>query len=559
MSDLMNMSVFRVHLPAAVLSVIALLPGVLNAQERIDREVVVVRPFEPAVTEAAKINILPSLTDTLSVTPVFSYSILPTPLASDFDVEPITPARMSAEPVSKLYGSYLSLGFGNYVTPYGELSINNLRHNKFSGGLYLKHLSSQGRLKLENDEKAHSQYADNEMLFYGKRMGRRSVLSGEAGLNSSRFNYYGYDTRVDTLLAEEDISQQFLAANGGIRFKSTHTDSNHLNYDVSVDYQYFQDRLHVQEHGLSFRSSIDRFVRSQVLGAELGVDYYNNTFFTDTSNVVLRFSPWFNKADDEWEVFAGFHSYYDQMGEGSKFYFHPRASLQFSIIRNYVIPYVGIDGNLNINHYSSTAYENPFIVPGLFVRNSNTNMDIHTGVKGNFTRDISFNFRVSYIVHDDKHFFINDSTGIIGNQFSVVYDDVEILTYSGEVGADISDRINLMARVNYRNFEMKRQQYPWHIPSLDMKLSAGYNLRDKILLNADVFYIGRRNAKPFGMDDGAVELPGITDLNLRLEYRYSRILSGFLRLNNIANVRYYKWNNYPVQGFTLKAGFTYSM
>jgi hypothetical protein len=65
----------------------------------------------------------------------------------------------------------------------------------------------------------------------------------------------------------------------------------------------------------------------------------------------MKVSPWFRKADEEWEVFAGFHAYYDQFGEEGKLYFHPRASLQFSIIRNYVIPYVGVDGNLNVNHY----------------------------------------------------------------------------------------------------------------------------------------------------------------------------------------------------------------
>jgi hypothetical protein len=55
------------------------------------------------------------------------------------------------------------------------------------------------------------------------------------------------------------------------------------------------------------------------------------------------------------------------------------------------------------------------------------------------------------------------------------------------------------------------------------------------------------------------ELPGFADINLGLEYRYNRILSGFLRLNNISNSRYHKWNNYPVQGISVMAGFTYSL
>ena len=531
----------------------------LAAQEGIDKEVFVVRPFEPSVADAAKINLLPSLTDTISVRPVFSYSILPTPLALDFEVEPITAARMSAETVSKLYGSYIRMGVGSYISPYAELSINNLRHNKYSGGLFLKHHSSQGKLWLENNEKAFSQFADNEMLFYGKRMGRRNVISADAGLLSNGFHYYGYDTRVDTTLQKGDIKQNFLVANAGLGFKSAHIDSNYLNYDISLDYNFFKDRGDVEEHGLVFRSSFNRFIRSQVIGADIGIDYYDNTFFQDTANMVLKFSPWFNKADDEWEVFAGFHAYYDQLGDESAIYFHPRASLQFSIIRNYVIPYVGIDGNLNVNNYRRVAYDNLFIVPGLFVRNSNRSMDLHTGLKGNFTRDVSFNFRVSYAVIDDMHFFVNDSTGLIGNQFSVAYDNVELLNYSGEIGADISDRFSLLARANYYSYSMKLLKHPWHKPSLDLRFSANYNLRDKILLNADVFYIGKRYAMPFGSSAEAIELQGLADINLGLEYRYNRILSGFISLNNLTSTQYYKWNNYPVQGFSMRAGFTYSL
>ncbi len=533
----------------------------INAQEGIDKEVVVVRTYEPSVAEAAKINLLPSISDTVSVTPLFSYSILPIPISTDFEVEPITAARMSAETVSKLYGSHIRLGVGSYVSPFAEISINNLRSNNYSGGIFLKHHSSQGRLKLDNNEKAFSQFADNEMLFYGKRMGRRNVLSGSAGLQSNAFHFYGYDTSIDdeAVPARDDIRQQFMAGNAGLRLNSTHTDSSYLNYDLSLDYNYFQDRLDVSEHGLSFRSGFNKFLRSQVIGANFDVDYYNNTLAPDNANTVLKLSPWFNKADDEWEVFAGFHSFYDQRGEESKLYLHPRASLQFSIIRNYVIPYIGIDGGLEVNHHRKVAYENLFIVPGLSVRNTDRSMDLYTGVKGNFTRAVSFNFKVSYAVYEDMYFFVNDNTRIIGNQFDVVYDDIELLTYSGEIGADFSDRFSLFARASFFDYGLKLQEYAWHKPEMDLNFSARYNLGDKILLNADVFYIGKRYAMAFNGEDDAIELDGIADVNLGIEYRYNRILSGFLRLNNLANARYYKWNNYPVQGFSVMAGFTYSL
>jgi hypothetical protein len=533
-------------------------PG-LNAQQGIDKEVVVVRTYEPSVAEAAKINLLPSLTDTISITPLFSYSILPIPISTDFEIEPITAARMSAETVSKLYGSHIILGVGSYISPFAELSINSLRNNKYSGGVFLKHHSSQGRLRLDNNDKAFSQFADNEMLFYGKRMGRRNALSAEAGLLSNAFHFYGYDTSLDSVPERDDIRQRFMVANTRLRLSSTHADSSFLNYDFGFNYDYFQDRIDVSEHGLNVSAGLDKFIGSQIIGTDLVLSHYDNTITADNANTVFKLSPWFNKADEEWEIFAGFHGFYDQRGEESKLYFHPRASLQFSIIRNYVVPYVGIDGGLQVNNHRKVAFENAFVVPGLTVRNTNRAMDLYTGVKGNFTRDVSFNFKVSYAIYEDMYFYVNDNAANIGNQFGVVYDDIELLNYSGEIGADFSDRFRMLARANFYKYGLKLQKYPWHKPEMDISFSARYNLGDKILMNADVFYIGSRYAMPLTTEDDPIELAGIADINLGIEYRYNRILSGFFRLNNLTNAMYYKWNNYPLQGFSLMAGFTYSL
>jgi hypothetical protein len=214
---------------------------------------------------------------------------------------------------------------------------------------------------------------------------------------------------------------------------------------------------------------------------------------------------------------------------------------------------------LQVNNHRKVAFENAFVVPGLTVRNTNRAMDLYTGVKGSFTRDVSFNIKVSYTIYEDMYFFVNDNAGNIGNQFGVVYDDIELLNYSGEIGADFSDRFRMLARVNLYKYGLKLQQYAWHKPDMDINFSGRYNLGDKILLNADVFYTGNRYAMPFSTEDDPIELGGIADINLGLEYRYNRILSGFFRLNNLTNAMYYKWNNYPLQGFSVMAGFTYSL
>jgi len=95
-------------------------------------------------------------------------------------------------------------------------------------------------------------------------------------------------------------------------------------------------------------------------------------------------------------------------------------------------------------------------------------------------------------------------------------------------------------------------------------LSARYNLRNKILVDIDILGLGKRYAKEFNAGEHnppllTKELPSVLDFNLGIEYRYTKILSLWLRLNNFTGSKYYVWDQYPSQRFNLMAGFTYSL
>ena len=102
--------------------------------QNIDKEIIVVNPYEPTLSDVQKINILPQIMDTVIERPDFNYAILPTRVETEFELKPISAAKMVATPASKLYNSYLKLGIGNYFTPYGSFSISNLRSKDYAIG-----------------------------------------------------------------------------------------------------------------------------------------------------------------------------------------------------------------------------------------------------------------------------------------------------------------------------------------------------------------------------------------------------------------------------------------
>ena len=53
-------------------------------------------------------------------------------------------------------------------------------------------------------------------------------------------------------------------------------------------------------------------------------------------------------------------------------------------------------------------------------------------------------------------------------------------------------------------------------------------------------------------------MKGYTDINLGVEYRYTKVLSGFVNISNLTGSRYYRWYNYPNYRFQIMGGVSYS-
>ncbi|MBW1899638.1 MAG: hypothetical protein JRI61_11340, partial [Deltaproteobacteria bacterium] len=102
-------------------------------------------------------------------------------------------------------------------------------------------------------------------------------------------------------------------------------------------------------------------------------------------------------------------------------------------------------------------------------------------------------------------------------------------------------------------------EYPWHKPTVNISLNSLYSLKNKILFYAGLHYVGKRYVQGHPAGEIPVSLDGSVDLNLGLEYRYTKILSGFVRLNNILGSRNDMYYRYPRVGFNLMAGFTYAL
>ncbi len=554
--------------------------------ESLNKELILVRPYEPSVTDAQKITTLPSLKDSFSIKPTFDYSIRSRRIDTRFDVSPITAAKLQPLPQPKLYHGYIKLGMGTILNPLAEVAINTVRNKEYMAGALLNYNGSAGKVKLDNSERVFAGYSDVGAKFFGQKFLRSACLYGELGASGLAAYNYGYDTNavddtgtpIDTTFAKGDIRKRYVFADAKMGIRSSHFKTEQLNYNVQAGYRFAHNKLDdiyvpdyisvpggsgyakYNENAINVKAQLD----NNMFGGNVNFDLYNrsNAFDSLRNNFAVDVSPWFMLDNDSIRLQVGMRLAMYKEGDGNLQYkIYPKIEFQFTLLKDIFIPFVGIDGYLQPNTYRDIVNENPFITPGLSVPITNTKLLIYAGLKGTLTTKLSYYLRADFSTTDKEFFFVNDTSySRLQNYFTVVTDDINTFSLKGELYFNPIESVDLGLKATYFGYQPSVEQYAWHKPQYNIEFLAKYNLRNKILLNFDVIGIGKRYAKAF-FDPEAdfYVLKSVIDFNLGVEYRYTKSLSLFLKLNNISGAKYYRWNFYPSQRFNAMVGLTYSL
>ena len=539
----------------------------LNAQD-LKKDVTVTKAYQPTVQDANKINQMPTFNDTTLVIPNFNYTITPVRLSSAFVPRAVSAAKMAAEPLKNLYGSYLKLGLGTPLSPLAELNVANTRSKENAYGLFLKHHSASGSVELANKTRVDAPYADNEILAYGKHIFKKSVISGDLGFTSNKISFYGYDTndtnlwkfpKVKEIINAKPKTQTYNNIYISGVLESLVTDSSHLYYKADVGFNSLSADSSTAESQFRLNGKVSKQIEKYYFGCEFNLNNYSFSGKHDTSsNNLFVLKPRIGKSKGEWRFEAGLDLAFGSRANQATFNPFPYATLDFAVVPSVLQAFVGIDGMVVQNSILSISKINPYVVPGLSFENTINRIHLFGGLKGNISQNIQFNSSVSFSSIENQLFFISDTNSLFHTQFKGVYDNIDEVQINGEFDIKASDNLTLSARGKYASFSTTKQAKPWNIPNFEANISAKYNLHDKILANCDIFYVGTRYAvqpKP----EKEISLKSFIDFNLGVEYRYTKILSVFLQIRNLTAAKYELWNQYPSYRFQLMAGFTYAL
>lgn len=526
--------------------------------------IISVEEYQPILTDAFKIKENPSIKDTNKIIPELNYSFLDKQAPVTFEVEPITAAKIKGEPLVKLYRGYAKLGFGTNSTPLAELYFNSKRSKDFGWGFASKHFSSSGINKLD-----YSSFSDNSLSLFGKRYLKEFTLYSKFGYDRYVNHYFGIPEESLISVDNADALRQDIDKfSADFSLTRNFTDTNQFDYNFDINYYLMSDIYDAKENHLEVDGKLSKYHKRELytIGAEVNYNKLDNLLNQD-NNLVVGLNPHISTTAKKWQFKIGLGLYLNSYPD-TKFHFYPKAEFKYDVVEQIIIPYVGISGGLQTNNLNSFYLENPFInTENLAIQNSNQKYNIYGGIRGSLSSKVTFNTSFSRQNIEGIPLFVKDISDPLENQFTVEYDTVAVNKLTAELAYQKLEKWKILFGANYFSYSARNAIKAWHKPELKVSLSGIYDLSDKIVVRADIFYIGKQYARGFETTisqnvvtttEIAEELKGVFDANLELEYRYTKKLSAFINFNNIASQSYERWQDYPTQKFQVLGGLTYS-
>ena len=568
----------------------ALLFCLLPVSAQIDKEVVLPKrevtlynPYKPSLSVVQKKNFLPDLNDTVKISPDFHYEISAEAFQPVYPVSPIKAAALLPDPLSKLYKSYIKLGIGNYVSPLGELSITNERSKKGAIGFYGRHFSNNGNIKLDNDRKVYGGYMDNEASLFGKKFFKSAILGGSADFLQKTRYAYGYDTSILVYApSNKDIRLTYNNIGAKLSLASIKPDSSRLAYDFNILYDFFTTSYNLSQHNVRFTGLMSKSYRQFYVGSGIEYDHYKiPQFLRDDSKYIASISPFIKNSSDQWSFKVAMQAVLERsVTIKPVLHIYPDLYLGFNIVPAYINFFAALSGKLEKNDPLQVINENPFLYPdgSIFgLRNTDHELIVSTGFKGKTGLKGNYLVSASYSIIKDMLLYTNlvyaDSIPQpgSGNYFSALSDDAELFNVHAEVTQPLNSSLTLSGVYNFYRYTLSENDFAWNKPDWDSRIGLKYNLRDKIIAGLELTAIGKRKLMINGENPDIytdlpvldskdpLEMPSHFNLNLSTEYRYSKILSLWAKVNNISYERYYEWAYYPSRRFFFMLGFTYSL
>ncbi len=499
------------------------------------------------------------------IKPEITYSYKDVPFTTSDYNPSIRPMKVKGEPIEKLYGNYLSAGYGNFASPYLEGYITNKRDkNKLYGAKLYHHSFGNGPVGDGN-----SASGTTELKVFGKAFSRAVSVGGEVGYQNRAAKFYG---SLPGVFTGDALAQTYSII--GLSADVENAIPSNFNYNLKGGFSYLKDERNSSETEVSLNFKSDYKVGDGKLLALDGGYFLMNRSFAGNARMrhILNVTPTYSFSPIEnLNLKVGFNATFqnDTLGTVKSVNLYPAVNASYSLTEKIQV-YAGLVGGMDRVSLHLLSAENVWLDQNVKLNHTNRVIDFLGGIKGKLGSVVAFQTGFSIALLKNLYFYQNDiyiglNSTTHPERFLVVYDDATRTNFFAEANFEKPNQFNFSLRGDYFAYSASNLQSAWHRPTYKLTMISSYNLYNKIRFDVDFTLQGGAKANSMeiqnpliGYVEKRVELPTAIDLNLKASYSVSEQFNVFVKCNNLLSSQYQMYLYYPVRGFQAMVGFSWS-
>jgi hypothetical protein len=532
----------------------------LSAQTH-NEKVTIFSAFQPSLREATKISINPNAQSAVLKTGELNFSNIDRVIDVKSEPPLIAFTQVKTDEKTEKFRNYLKAALGTNLSPFFFFQHHSAFSKNMEFDLGIRHQSSWVDVK---------DYAPSSWMKNDFSIGTHNVLGEHLWHNDlvysfDNFHYYGFKPEdYSAISIEKDLLKQHYQRIG---FKSTiqsnYKDNNLLHHEVSLAYHNFSDKHKRYEHAIKVDGTLKkyyewfRFDSKQMAAIDLQANFFSRgDSMIENRSFFVKARPYLQISGSFYEVKAGFLLTLAS-DSSSQFFAHPLLSGKLFLFEDKVEMYAQFEGENTYHSLNDITLENPFIRPGEASWWTNTKQSFTTGIKTSVIPKLDLNLGLTYAKVENGGFYIADSSTQFKNLLTVEHDNFQQVRFFAEASYHHTDQLQSILNLTFDTYETEKIKKAWHLPAFQGKWELHYRLNDQWSFETGLLLLGERFAPGnYTTLFEPIRLKPVTDLNLDVNYSFSKQFAVFLQLNNALNNRYERFYNYPVQGFQLFAGMS---
>lgn len=521
---------------------------------------------------------------------VIDYQIQDVPVLSDFQPSTIQGEDVSPKLGNQYQRNYFRLGYGNYNQFLADGSISGNIQDNLEVGADVHYTSNEG---LKNEYAWKSEQKDTKLTGFLNHYGDLGKTNVTTNIKLHDFNWYGVNEFQPD--ADTDFRQTYSQFD-----VNAHYDFYSKNILNSVDFtsSFLKDRFNANESQVNFGFNLSKyeieFGQDLKLNLDLGtgVQLVNTNFKELTQNQSKYFNGHltpkvtFQKGDSYLMLGSEFsflngstQSNLLNEQQNGRFYWFPKVEVLLGVSPEIQF-YGGVDGGLKMNTYESLLNENPYLVPDLSLKPTETKYQFYVGIKGTWEDQLKYdvnakfgklNNMVFYKANSlfDDELYANRVAYDFLNTYHIAYHNGSLSEVEANLHYNPISNLQIDGGLKFQKFNLDHQAIVYNKPLVQMSIGANYAMLDKKLnLGAKAFFVSDRTTNVYTLQPNpliaipnyniseAVEhkVGGYADINLSAEYRIHKNFSIFALANNLVGAKYQTYNGYKVLGTQILGG-----